>query len=32
MKDRFDYVIRQNVTLSNMIDKPKIYSQFSGVF
>ncbi len=30
MKDRFDYVIRQNVTLSNMIDKPKIYSQFSG--
>ena len=30
MNDQLDYVIRNNVTISNMIDKPKIYSQFSG--
>ncbi len=30
MNDQLDYIIRNKVTLSNMIDKPKIYSQFSG--
>ena len=30
INDRLDFAIRNYLTLSNMIDKPKIYSQFSG--
>ena len=30
MYDRIDFVIQNYLILSNMIDKPKIYSQFAG--
>ncbi len=30
INDQLNFVIRDNLTISNMIDKPKIYSQFSG--